>query len=123
MRQSSGPLSAAIVALSAMVATAAEPDFSMIQYAEGVGCGLYVQFFKADGTEATKDGKPLGFFPGGAPPSTNPSSCLAKCDEWAGSSFVKDTRTMLGKTLGVTRVTGTCYLQGKPLAAPRVLTD
>jgi hypothetical protein len=123
MRQSRGLVLAAIVAVSAMVATAAEPDFSMIEYGEGVGCGLYVQFFKADGTEATKEGKPLAFFPGGAPPSTNPSSCLAKCDEWAGSSLVKDTRTILGKTLGVTRVTGTCYLHGKPLAAPRVLAE
>ena len=111
----------AVVVPAAIGATAAEPDFSMIKYGDGIGCGLYVRMLKADGTEATKDGKPTGYFPGGAPPSTSPSQCLAKCDEWAASSFVKDVSTVYGK-LGVTKVTGTCYLQGKPIATPRALS-
>jgi hypothetical protein len=121
MQLSSRLVLMAVVALAPMGTTAAQPDFSMIQYGEGIGCGLYVQMLKADGTEATKDGKPTGYFPGGAPPSTSPAQCLAKCDEWAASSFVKDVGSVYGR-LGVTKVTGTCYLQGKPIAPPRALS-
>ena len=66
-------------------------------------------------------GATAAYFPGGAPPSTSPAQCLAKCDEWAASSFVKDVGTAYGG-LGVTKVTGTCYLQGKPIAPPRALS-
>jgi hypothetical protein len=123
MRSSTQLLAIVALTLVARVAPASEPDFSMIRYGNQIGCGLYVQFFKADGAEATKDGQSLAFFPGGAPPNTSPSACLAKCGEWATSSMVKDLKAVFSKTLGVTRVTGTCWLQGKALAEPQVLAN
>jgi hypothetical protein len=108
-------------ALFAASTLAAEPDFSAIQYGDGLGCGLYVQFLKADGKEALKDGKPTGFFPAGAPPATSPEACTAKCREWSSSSIVKLTGEIYRKSLDVTKVFGTCYLQGKPLSAPTLV--
>lgn len=108
--------------LVTLVTSAAEPDFSTIRYGGDIGCGLYVQFFKADGTEAVKDGKSAAFFPGGAPPNTSRDACLAKCDQWAADSFVKMTSATYTKSLAVTKVTGTCYLHGNALGPPRTLS-
>jgi hypothetical protein len=58
------------------------PDYRPIQYGNRIGCGLYVQFFKADGTLALKEGKSTGFFPGGASPDAGPAVCFVKCGEW-----------------------------------------
>jgi hypothetical protein len=100
---------------------AAEPDWTAIQYGDGVGCGLFVQFFVASGTEPTVGGRPTAFFPGGAPPSTSESDCLGKCREWANTSLVKTLAAGYRKNLGVTRVTGTCYLQRRPLDQPQAI--
>ena len=100
---------------------AAEPDWTAIQYGDGVGCGLFVQFFAANGTEPTVGGRPTAFFPGGAPPSTSESDCLGKCREWADNSVVKTLAAGYRKNLGVTRVTGTCYLQRRPLGQPQAI--
>lgn len=100
---------------------AAEPDWTAIQYGDGVGCGLFVQFFAANGTEPTVGGKPTALFPGGAPPSTSESDCLGKCREWADNPIVKTLAAGYRKNLGVTRVTGTCYLQRRPLGQPQAI--
>ena len=75
---------------------AAEPDWTPIQYGEGVGCGLLV-----------------------APPSTSASDCLDKCREWANLSIVKPLTAVYQANLAVTKVTGTCYLQRRPLGPPQ----
>lgn len=100
---------------------AAEPDWTPIQYGEGVGCGLLVQFFTADGREPMADGKPTAFFPGGAPPSTRASDCLDKCREWANLSIVKTLTAVYQANLAVTKVAGTCYLQRRPLGPPQAI--
>ena len=73
---------------------AQQPDWTPIEYPDGAGCGLHVQFFTADGAEPSVNGKPTAFFPGGAPPSTSAS---------------------------VTQVRGTCYLRKNALGTSRVI--
>jgi hypothetical protein len=110
-----------LAALSPPASGAAEPDWSAIQYGDGVGCGLHVQFFRADGSEAMASGKPTAFFPGGAPSATGETDCRRRCREWAGLSIVKTLAAGYRTKLGVTKVTGTCYLQRRALDPPQVI--
>jgi hypothetical protein len=112
---------AVLVGVAPLGGRAAEPDWTAIQYSDGVGCGLFVQFFAADGTEPTVRGRPTAFFPGGAPPSTSESDCLGKCREWADNSIVKTLAAGYRKNRGVTKVTGTCYLRRRPLSLPQAI--
>lgn len=102
-------------------AAAQQPDWTPIEYPDGVGCGLYVQFFTAAGAEPLVNGRPTGFFPGGAPPSTSESDCLARCGEWAGSGIVRTLAAGYRKSAFITQVRGTCYLKRQALAPPRLL--
>ncbi|HEY2992651.1 MAG TPA: hypothetical protein VGM22_07565, partial [Methylomirabilota bacterium] len=52
-----------VLALAPIAAGAQQPDWTPIQYPDGVGCGLYVQFLTADGWEPAVNGKPSAFFP------------------------------------------------------------
>jgi len=109
------------LALLPLTARAQQPDWTPIEYPEGVGCGLYVQFFTADGWEPPVNGKSSAFFPGGAPPSTSEPECLAKCREWAQSSIVRTLGAGYRTRYFITQVRGTCYLQRKALAPPGVI--
>jgi hypothetical protein len=80
-----------------------------------------VQFFTAAGAEPLVNGRPTGFFPGGAPPSTSESDCLARCGEWAGSGIVRTLAAGYRKSAFITQVRGTCYLKRQALAPPRLL--
>ena len=117
-------LGRALVAASLVLVplgAAAQPDWSPIEYPDGAGCGLYVQFFTADGWEPLVNGKPTGFFPGGAPPSTSEPECLAKCRDWASSAVVRSRAAGYRRSVFITQVRGTCYLQRKALATPGVI--
>ena len=107
--------------LGPLAAWAQQPDWTPIEYPGGTGCGLYVQFFTADGWEPPVNGKTSAFFPGGAPPSTSETECLARCREWAQSSSVRTLAAGYRKNFFITQVRGTCYLQRKALAAPAVI--
>ncbi len=65
---------ALVLSLAPIGPAEAEPDWTAIEYADGVGCGLFVQFSTAVGTEPTVDGRRTGFFPGGAPRAPVPRS-------------------------------------------------
>jgi hypothetical protein len=110
-----------LLGLSTVIGDAAEPDWAPIQYGDGVGGGLFVRFFDANGGEPTVEGKATAFFPGGAPPGTSEFECLSRCSRWAESSIVKTLAIGYRKNLGVTRVTGTGFLQRRPLGPPRVV--
>ena len=103
------------------LAASAQPDWTPIEYPDGAGCGLYVQFFTADGWEPLMNGKPTGFFPGGAPPSTSEPECLARCRDWATSPIVRSLTASYRKSVFITQVLGTCYLQRKALTSPGVI--
>ncbi len=100
---------ALVLALAPIGPARAEPSWTALEYAAGVGCGLFVQFFTADGSEPTVDGRLTGFFPRGAPPSTSPSECLSRCRQWAGVSSVKTLAAGYRARLAVTKVTRTCW--------------
>lgn len=100
---------------------AGQSDWTPIEYPDGTGCGLYVQFLTADGWEPLVNGKPTGFFPGGAPPGTSEAACRAKCDEWARSGTVRSLAAAYRTSVFITQVRGTCFLRRKALAPPRVL--
>ena len=104
-----------------LAARAQQPDWTPIEYPDGAGCGLHVQFFTADGAEPSMNGKPTAFFPGGAPPSTSESECLARCGQWAAGSIVRTLAAAYRKSASVTQVRGTCYLRKNALGAPRVI--
>ena len=110
-----------VLALAPIAACAQQPDWTPIQYPDGVGCGLYVQFFTADGWEPAVNGKPSAFFPGGAPPSTTNAECLAKCHEWADNSIVRTLAAGYRKSFFITQVRGTCYLRRNALSPPRLI--
>ena len=104
-----------------MAASAQQPDWTPIQYPDGTGCGLYVEFVTPDGWDPIVNGKPTAFFPGGAPPSTSEPECLARCREWADSPIVRSRATDYPQSVFITQVRGTCYLRRKALAAPRLI--
>lgn len=107
--------------LSPLAAGAQQPDWTPIDYPDGTGCGLYVQFFTADGWEPLVNGKPSAFFPGGAPPGTSEADCLARCERWAAAPSVRTLAASYRRSVFITQVRGTCYLKRKALAPPRVL--
>jgi hypothetical protein len=109
------------LALAPLGAWAQQPDWTPIEYPNGTGCGLYVQFFTADGWEPPLNGTSSAFFPGGAPPTTSEPECLAKCRQWAQNSIVRTLAAGYRKNYFITQVRGTCYLQRKALAAPAVI--
>ena len=110
------------VALVLLPLTArAQPDWTPIEYPDGPGCGLHVQFFAADGSEPVVNGKRTACIPVGAPPSTSESECLARCGEWAGSSIVRTLAAAYRRSASVTQVRGTCYLRRSALGSPRVI--
>lgn len=110
-----------MLALAPMAVGAQQPDWTAIQYPDGPGCGLYVQFLTADGWEPIVNGKPTAFFPGGAPPSTGQAECLARCREWAASPIVRSLAAGYRKSAFITQVRGTCYLRRTALAPPWVI--
>jgi len=116
-------LPAVVVAVLAVLPTVAgaQPDWKPLQYPDGVGCGLYVQFFTADGWEPIVNGKRVGLFAGSAPPSTSEADCVAKCGEWAASPRVGSLTADYRKKFFVTQVRGTCYLRRQVVGPPRVL--
>ena len=114
-------LASLALVLMPLLAAAQQPDWTAIEYPGGTGCGLYVQFFTADGWEPAVNGTPSAFFPGGAPPSTSEPECLAKCRDWAQSSSVRTLAAGYRKSYFITQVRGTCYLQRRALAPPGVI--
>jgi hypothetical protein len=114
-------VAALALVLIPLAAAAQQPDWTPIEYPDGTGCGLYVQFFTADGWEPPRDGKSSAFFPGGAPPTTPEPECLAKCRDWAQSSIVRTLAAGYRKSYFITQVRETCYLQRKALAPPGVI--
>lgn len=100
---------------------AGQSDWTPIEYPDGTGCGLSVQFLTPDGWEPVVNGKPTGFFAGGAPPGTSEAACRAKCDDWAGSDAVHSLAAAYRRSVFITQVRGTCYLRRQALAPPRVL--
>ena len=110
-----------LLALAPLGARAQQPDWTPLQYPDGVGCGLYVQGLTADGWEPPADGKPSAFFPGAAPPSTSETECAAKCREWAASPSVGGRAADYRKRFFITQVRGTCYLRRQALGPSRVI--
>jgi hypothetical protein len=110
-----------ILVLAPMAPSAQQPDWTPIEYPDGTGCGLYVEFVTADGWDPIVNGKPTAFFPGGAPPSTSEAECLARCREWAGSAIVRSLAADYRKSVFITQVRGTCYLRRAALGSPRLI--
>ncbi len=106
---------------SGLVDAAPATDWYAIQYSKVPGCGFYVQYFDRKGTEATDKSKRIAFFPGGAAPDITSEACVRYCAQWEELGIIDIVRRSYQHRLGLTHVTGTCYLRGERVSGPRTI--
>ena len=79
-------------------------SFEAVRYEDGIGCGLYVEFFK-DGKLAENEKGETGGFVLGSSPAHSTAECLERCEGGLSRSFIR----LLKGAARADEATGWCF--------------